>query len=597
MGHIANKIDAKDKKLSEVLSGQRYRIDSFQREYRWQRVQIEALISDLALSFLKNFEEGHTIEDYTEYDCYYMGPIVLCQEKTELSIVDGQQRLTSFTLLLIYLHHAQKELGIENNLIKDLTPYLYVNKAGKTTLVLNVGTRNDVIDHLIKNPNIVFKQDSIENIDSEYTPNILDESITNILERYEDIGTIFPNEINKREVLPIFIEWLLDKVIMVEVKAYSMENAYTIFETMNDRGLTLNPSEILKGYLLSKITDEEKSDEANEFWRKRIVEIKSTTSSDNSDMEFFRAWLRAKYAVTRRKSGKDSENEDFEIIGTNFHTWIKNNSDKTYLKKSDDYYYFILSDFDFYSRLYLKLFKLKNNSTPDFDEIYISSFYPIADSLFYPLFLSPISKVENHDVIDEKIKLIGTFTDVYINTRTLTGKSISQTGIRNSIYELVKNIRDLDYLSLKNALNTALEDIDTLPSLFVMNNWGYFHYFYSRIIYHFDTSDDFRELQRSRKQKSYILIKIFDELDKPDSIDDIRWQSFINSVANFCLIRRYDFEDTFKKKGINRIKFLIKQKYLPEMNEVEINNDWSLTDFIGSRDNKLRELIDEIWKF
>ena len=52
MAHIANKIDAKDKKLSEILSGQRYKIDVFQREYRWQRVHIEALISDLSLSFL-----------------------------------------------------------------------------------------------------------------------------------------------------------------------------------------------------------------------------------------------------------------------------------------------------------------------------------------------------------------------------------------------------------------------------------------------------------------------------------------------------------------------------------------------------------------
>lgn len=48
---------------------------------------------------------------------------------------------------------------------------------------------------------------------------------------------------------------MLDKIMLVEVKAYSMDNAYTIFETMNDRGLSLNPTEILKGFLLSKIED------------------------------------------------------------------------------------------------------------------------------------------------------------------------------------------------------------------------------------------------------------------------------------------------------------------------------------------------------
>lgn len=597
MGHIANKIDAKDKKLSEVLNGQRYRIDSFQREYRWQRIQMESLISDLSLSFLKNYEEGHTIEDYSDYDCYYMGPIVLCQDKSELSIVDGQQRLTSFTLLLIYLYHAQKKIGLLNDQIKDLKPYLYVNKVGKTTLVLNVEIRNEVINHLIENPDSIFKQeDSLENTEDMSSTNILDESVINILRRYEDIETIFPSEISKVDVLPIFIEWLLDKVVLVEVKAYSMENAYTIFETMNDRGLTLNPSEILKGYLLSKITDDNKSDEANEFWRKRIVEIKTVTGSDNSDMEFFRAWLRAKYAVTKRKSGKDSENEDFEIIGKNFHTWVKNNSDKTFLKKSDDYYFFIQSDFNFYSELYMKLFRIKNGFIPEFDEIYVTSFYPIADSLFYPLFMSPISKVEDENIIDRKIKLIGNFIDVYINRRILTDRSISQTGIRNFIYELVKNIRDIDCDELEGMLKNSLDDIE-LPHLFLMNNWGYFHYFYSRIIYNFDHSDNFGELQRSRKQKSYILVRIFDENDMPEDYEETTWQSIINSAANFCLIRRYDYGDVFEKKHIQRIQFLVKQNYLPEMREYEVDKHWTISDFIGTRDTQLKELIDKIWEF
>lgn len=594
MGHIANKIDAKDKKLSEVLSGQRYRIDSFQREYRWQRIQIESLISDLSLSFLKSYKEGDTIEDYSEYDCYYMGPIVLCQEKSELSIVDGQQRLTSFTLLLIYLYHAQTKIGLSNEHIKDLKPYLYVNKVGKTTLVLNVENRNEVINHLIVNPEAVFMKE--ESLNIEDIPSIPDESIINILRRYEDIGSVFPTEISNKAVLPIFIEWLLDKVVMVEVKAYSMENAYTIFETMNDRGLTLNPSEILKGYLLSKITDDNKSDEANELWRKRIVEIKMATGADNSDMDFFRAWLRAKYAVSKRKSNKDSENEDFEMIGTNFHTWIKNNSDKTFLKKSDDYYFFIQSDFNFYSNLYVKLFQLKSSSSCEFDRIYISSFYPIADSLFYPLFMSPISKVEDEKAINKKIQLIGDFIDVYINRRILTDKSISQTGIRNFIYELVKSIRDLDYAGLKNILTNSLDDI-TLPYLLPMNNWGYFHYFYSRIIYHFDSSEDFRELQRSRKQKSYILVKIFDEDNIPENYGEVNWQSIINSVANFCLIRRYDYEDVYKRTNFKRIKYMFKQNYFPEMKEFEINEDWTITDFIGTRDNQLKKIINELWAF
>ena len=131
MAHIANNIVAKDKKLSEILSGQRYKIDFFQREYRWQRAQIESLISDIATSFLKSYSEGDEIEKYELYDCYYMGPIVLCEDKGSLSIVDGQQRLTSFTLLLIFLHHLQLKLNIPESHTKDILSFIFIKREEK----------------------------------------------------------------------------------------------------------------------------------------------------------------------------------------------------------------------------------------------------------------------------------------------------------------------------------------------------------------------------------------------------------------------------------------------------------------------------------
>ena len=158
MGHIANKIVAKDKKLADILFGQRYKIDLFQREYRWERTQIEALISDLVTSFQKSYKDGDNIEEYETYDCYYMGPLVLCEDKGALSIIDGQQRLTSFTLLLIFLHHLQIKLNISEDLSKDIMPYLYIKKGGKTSLVINVESRDSIIKELIENPNNIYSR-------------------------------------------------------------------------------------------------------------------------------------------------------------------------------------------------------------------------------------------------------------------------------------------------------------------------------------------------------------------------------------------------------------------------------------------------------
>ncbi|HVV55645.1 MAG TPA: DUF262 domain-containing protein [Mucilaginibacter sp.] len=600
MGSIANKIDAKDKKLSEVLSGQRYKIDAFQREYRWQRKHIEALISDLTLSFLNNYQDNDTIEDYVSYDCYYMGPIVLCEDRNELSIVDGQQRLTSFTLLLIYLYHAQLQLGIKTDSSRDLMPYFYVSKAGKKTLVLNVESRKHVIEHLLENPSSIFED--IEQSETDYSVHDgkqIDESVQNIIERYEDITNLFPAEIYIEGKLSIFIEWLLDKVILVEVKAYSMENAYTIFETMNDRGMTLSPTEILKGFLLSKIENESKSDEMNKFWKDRISFLNSQTKLDG-DLDFFRAWLRAKYATTIRSKQSGSENEDFELIGTQFNSWVKNNPEKTLLKKPDDYYFFIQSDFNFFSNLYIVIFEYKNVFVEEFEGLYVANFYPIADSLFFPLMLSSVLKIDEDVIINEKIRTVGKFIDCYVNSRTISNKSITQSTIRNPMYELIKSIRNSNLESLReklfNELDRSSSDLGLLQPLHQMDNWGYYHYFFARILYFLNAFDcDFSELMRSRKQSSLVLFRIFNADERPEIIENGHWELIINSVANFCLVRRHDLQiiET-KRKPDSKLYYLIKQGYFPEMDDTKIAD---YIDFLNSRDSIIRSIASDIWAF
>jgi len=593
-------LEAKDRSLSQVLVDNRFRIDSFQREYRWQRKHIEALISDLASSFDKNYKEGDTIETYSDYGSYYMGPIVLCDDQKELSIVDGQQRLSSFTLILIFLHHAQNFLGIENNFKVDIEKYLYVRKGGKNTLILNVASRITVIEHLINNPDHIFSE--IDDLDHESLSikNSTDESIPNIIERYEDITKLFPENLKTKEKLPIFIEWLLNNVILVEIKAFNMESAYTIFETMNDRGMSLNPTEILKGYLLSMIEDDIKSDEMNNFWRERIFEIKSILGID-SDLDFFRNWLRAKYAESRRSSSKGSESEDFELIGTQFHSWVKNNSSRLYLKKSEDYYFFIRSDFDFFSNLYISINSFKTRFDEFFASLYISNFYTIADSLAYPLYLSPISKVDDDEIIDSKIRIVNNFIDVYTVQRTFQGRTITQSSIRNSIYELIKEIRNLDLTELKNVLKNELDKFSEGSSLSFnvlhsLDNWGFYHYFYARILYYMQVDkQNFEDLLRSRKQSSYVLHQICTIDDVADDFQDSFYFARLNSVANYILIRRYDLNNFNALLLEEKLPFLLENNYLPEI--CEINPNEHIFNFIEQRDLALRELVNQIWNF
>jgi hypothetical protein len=88
------------------------------------------------------------------------------------------------------------------------------------------------------------------------------ESVANILARYADLADLFADDL-AGPALPFFVDWLVENVHLVEITAYSDDDAYTISETMNDRGLSLTPADMLEGYLLANISDGDKRTRAS----------------------------------------------------------------------------------------------------------------------------------------------------------------------------------------------------------------------------------------------------------------------------------------------------------------------------------------------
>ena len=71
------------------------------------------------------------------------------------------------------------------------------------------------------------------------------------------------------------MDWLKDNVDLVEITTYTDDEAYTIFETMNDRGLNLSPTDMLKGFLLANISKVDERAKANDLWKDRLLELGS----------------------------------------------------------------------------------------------------------------------------------------------------------------------------------------------------------------------------------------------------------------------------------------------------------------------------------
>lgn len=298
-------IKGKEKSIRMLLENTRFAIDYYQREYKWDTKHIQDLIQDLSEKFLDSYEDGDDRAAIQSYNNYFIGSIIICHKDNKTYIIDGQQRLTTLTLLLIYLKNR-----LEDDKQKSkLTNLIYSDVYGKEAFNIDVEERNDCM-------NALFEGNDPDEADTS-------ESVQNIIKRYNEIEYLFPNEFDDTKLL-FFSDWLIQNVYFVEITAYTDEDAYTIFETMNDRGLSLNQLDMLKGYLLACITDQDKRNKAVDIWRDWSDKLR--VLGKDEDTEAYKTWLRSQYARDTRKRQRGATPLDFDKIGTEFHRWVKDNS-------------------------------------------------------------------------------------------------------------------------------------------------------------------------------------------------------------------------------------------------------------------------------
>lgn len=428
---LKNKIEATDISINLLLKDQKFTIDYFQREYRWQDKHIKLLIDDLTTTFLKSYNNGDKRSEVANYQSYYLGPVVFnINEDGKKSIIDGQQRITSLTLLLIYLNHLQSENPQKIN----ITDLIFSEKYGEKSFNMSDDSREECLTSLFETGEYQIQEQD-------------DETVKNMLDRYEDIVEVFPEELTG-EALPYFIDWFIENVIIVEITAYSYENAYTIFETMNDRGLNLTPTEMLKGYILSKITNKKQRTEINDLWKHEIQKLHNY--DENADQSFFQAWFRGKYAISMRPGKAGSENQDFELIGTRFHNWFKDNHKSFFgLSTSDEFYEFFKKDFPFYVKLFITMWDNQANYNANTPHLHYINYWGIAESLQDPLLFSSIKIDDTHDIINKKLDFVARFIETFTVRRSVNNRKFGQTTIKYSIFNIIRTIRDnnLDELS------------------------------------------------------------------------------------------------------------------------------------------------------
>lgn len=428
------RIDANARTIKLLLTATKYQLDYYQREYSWQTQHVSELIDDLTSNFLDSYKEGHEQTQVPGYGHYFLGSIIISNDDGKKYIVDGQQRLTTLTLLLIRIYHLLKNAA-EKDMVK---PLIYSLAEGVDGFNLNVDDRKDIMDFLY--PIDRRSEKSFDVSDKS-------ESIRNIAARYSDIEENF--EIQGK-ALSSFVFWLLENVYLVTISAFDSRDAYAIFETVNDRGLSLTPAEMLGGYLLSSIENIGHRDQASEVWRERIQTLKQL--GKNEESEAIKAWLRSQYAQTT---------SDFDAIGSEFHRWVQEPKNDPKLEQPHDFANFIKRDFKFYSTWYRRLRRAANSFTAAVEDDLECVFYNAQHNKFaiqYPILLAPLRETDSDTENLEKVQIVASYLDILIYRRIWNLLSIARNTMDNLLPPVIPEIRGKSCNELRDILHAWIQE-------------------------------------------------------------------------------------------------------------------------------------------
>lgn len=430
--------------VKDLLNNQIFAIDEYQREYKWGRENILELVNDLRAKFVASYQESHDTSKVASYEDYFLGSIIVSRRENKKFLVDGQQRTTSLTLLLIYLYHAAKAKALP--VVAQLATLIYSDNLGTPAFNLDITERLPVIKAL-------FDQ-------SAYNPSNLDESIQNMYARYGDIENEGLVE-DLGEALPHFIYWLITKVGLIEISTDNDSYAYTIFETMNDRGKPLSPVDMLKAYLLAPISDEAQRRNANLTWKREVLALISYGGDkDNErDANCMKAWLRAQYALSTRDRKAGASDKDWEIIGSAFHRWARDNAAQLGLGKAEKHLDIINTELPFFSKAYQRILYASQNYTPELKAIFYNAHNEF--TLQNTVLLAPLNPADSWEITERKMAITARYLDIWVMRRVSNYIRVGYSSVSYAMFLLCKEIRRKPLDELVTILTERLANDDT----------------------------------------------------------------------------------------------------------------------------------------
>ncbi|ODV42748.1 hypothetical protein AWV79_24320 [Cupriavidus sp. UYMMa02A] len=254
------------------VGNEQFLIPAYQRRYAWGQRQQRELFDDLRL--------------LAPGDTHLLGTVLFLSDThkpdiNQLELVDGQQRVTTITILMRVLARRFEQERKENTAQKIAELLQCEDVEGRVMPKLQLGD----LDH----------GDYVRIMDGGDISEAENDCLAGAHEYFTDwVGQLSVDELNA------FFHKLMNSASIIRLDVGAARDAYKLFETINNRGLRLKPTDIIKNFLLGHASSLPAGtlDKVKGDWRKLIVALDGLDSDD-----FFRQWLAGKLhrKVTRSK--------------------------------------------------------------------------------------------------------------------------------------------------------------------------------------------------------------------------------------------------------------------------------------------------------
>ncbi len=230
-----------------------YQMPEYQRPYSWDKERVEQLWFDLVEAY-KNYVEDPAVDSN-----YFLGSLVVVKNGQGYDVIDGQQRMTTLTILFCVLRDLDK-LNLPDTRMNKVKHSIKDLLGGKERLKLTTQLNNQAL----------FETSVINKIDFQASKAKIEEN------RFLQTAFYFKNLIEESQNsksyyyiddLSGFIKYIFEQTTLIRVVCYDESFAIKLFTVLNDRGLDLASSDIIKAYLLQKLSEDKRSSFV-EVWKR-----------------------------------------------------------------------------------------------------------------------------------------------------------------------------------------------------------------------------------------------------------------------------------------------------------------------------------------